>query len=70
MMNNYQKRYKFLDNDELLKITDNPGCYQEDAVEAAKEELICRNLSLSDMAAARFTNTTPIVPPNLKEGIQ
>jgi len=55
-MNPFAEKYKTLSNAQLLEIIDTADNYQPVAVTAAEDELLVRNLSIADMAAARAEN--------------
>lgn len=52
-MNQFKERYKLTSTTELLKILENSTDYQPLAVEAAKAELVSRNLSEDELTSAR-----------------
>jgi CRISPR/Cas system-associated protein Csx1 len=49
----FSESYKLISNTELLNILDHPGDYQPLAVEAAKNELLKRQLSETEIKEAR-----------------
>nr|WP_294905340.1 hypothetical protein [uncultured Lacibacter sp.] len=51
--NNFAAYYKTISNAELLSILDKPDNYQPIAIEAAKQELVNRELSETEIAEAR-----------------
>jgi hypothetical protein len=55
-MNQFSPRYKKLSDADLLKIIDTPADYQHEAIEAANDELIARQLTSEELAAAREAN--------------
>jgi hypothetical protein len=57
-MNQFTPRYKKLSNADLLKIIDTPADYQHEAIEAANDELIARQLTDEELLAAREENET------------
>jgi hypothetical protein len=57
-MNQFSPRYKKLSNADLLKIIDTPADYQSEAIEAANDELIARQLTDEELLAAREENET------------
>jgi len=57
-MNQFSPRYKKLSNADLLKIIDTPADYQPEAIEAANDELIARQLTDDELFAAREENET------------
>jgi len=66
-MNPYTERYKTLTNAELLRITENRGDYQHDAVEAALHEIDQRNLSPNEMTDARVELEAELQQKNLQQ---
>lgn len=52
-LNNFAELYKTITHTELLRIIDHPGDYQPLAVEAAKNELLNRQLSDEEMRVAK-----------------
>jgi hypothetical protein len=57
-MNPFSARYQKLSNTDLLKIIDTPADYQPEAIEAANDEFIARQLTNEELLAAREENET------------
>jgi hypothetical protein len=51
--NNFSEYYKTISNAELIGILEKPAGYQDTAIEAAKKELLERNLSAEEIKEAR-----------------
>ena len=59
--NDFSEYYKTISNTDLLSILDNSGNYQPTAVEAAKNELLARQLSEEEIKEARVMLTVNYV---------